>query len=530
MTSREYWRKRAIEREAFFTEHVGADLSLEIKRLYEKALPEIEKNIAALYGKFAGENVLTMAEARRLIRGKEFRQWRMSLLEYVKAAKFDSKILKELNTLAMRKRINRLEMLHAQTLQEIATLADKVDHKVESIFTRAYLDARYENLYDIQREVGLKTPPVAVDSAQVRQALLTPWSGKNYSQRIWRNAEKLATAIKETVVQAIHQGTSVQKLSQKLARRMEVGYSNAERLVRTELNYVMNRAAGDALRSADMEYYMFVATLDHRTTPRCRSLDGQVFPVEEMMQGENAPPMHVRCRSTIAASLGESLGRSKRVARDSDGRNIRVPEDMRYADWKKVYIDKSLSLKDWQDKRGRGKIIAPTGLKWSERFLSRDEVISGTNPKYSRGLKYQKNCSRCVPVCEMRFRGREGTARGAPIFHDTFARDNWNKVFKNAIIKKNLPGNGKESIIEEMIKWGDGSRSEICIFWDAIRSHVFMAENRNGIIHFFDPQTGELDVEYYFEQVMHGETIFFRIDNLEVDEKLIKECLEVETK
>lgn len=87
-----------------------------------------------------------------------------------------------------------------------------------------------------------------------------------------------------------------------MLRRMQVGYNNAERLIRTELNYVQTRAAADSIVSAEMGYYQFIAVMDNRTTPICQSLDGEIFPIIELSQGENAPPMHVCCRSTIASS------------------------------------------------------------------------------------------------------------------------------------------------------------------------------------------------------------------------------------
>lgn len=48
-----------------------------------------------------------------------------------------------------------------------------------------------------------------------------------------------------------------------------------------------------------------------------------------------------------------------RAARNKGGRNIRVPADMRYDDWKKVYIDRTLTLEGWQNQRERGKIKSP---------------------------------------------------------------------------------------------------------------------------------------------------------------------------
>ena len=114
MNTQEYWKRRTLEREQLWNDLVSRDLDRIIKFYYEQSLLKIQKDIAALYAQFAVENKLSMSEAKRLIRGSEFSQWRMTLQEYVKAAKNDSDILKELNTFAMRSRILRIEALHAR--------------------------------------------------------------------------------------------------------------------------------------------------------------------------------------------------------------------------------------------------------------------------------------------------------------------------------------------------------------------------------------------------------------------------------
>jgi len=110
---------------------------------------------------------------------------------------------------------------------------------------------------------------------------------------------------------------------------MDVAYTNAERLILTELNAVETRASADAMKAADFDYYQFAATLDRRTCPICGERDGEVYPLTAMNQGENAPPMHPRCRCTIVASM-EGVGRGQRAAS-----RTRVPADMSYRDWLK---------------------------------------------------------------------------------------------------------------------------------------------------------------------------------------------------
>ena len=284
---------------------------------------------------------------------------------------------------------------------------------------------------------------------------------------------------------------------------MKVGYNNAERLVRTELNFVQNKAAIDSIQTAGLEHYQFIAALDHRTCPRCGGIDGRI------------------CRCTIAATLGEGVSRrGKRAARDADGKRIKLDVNVTYEKWKARYIDKNAN-------------VTPAGnlpFKRQTHFSTSDENIVATNPNYNLSRAYQQNCQRCVPTYEMRMRGYDVVAK--PVYDlatDDFANSHWSDVFKNAIIEENLPGTGKEYIINQMLNWDDGARAEVYVEYinGADRyAHVFVAENRNGIVYFLDPQTGELDVEYYFDEVEKGLTKFFRIDDLEINEKYIAECCE----
>ena len=141
-------------------------------------------------------------------------------------------------------------------------------------------------------------------------------------------------------------------MSAAVERKMGAGIRNAERLVRTEMNFVQNYAARDSLTAAGLEEYEFIAVLDNRTTPRCQALDGTLHLLSEYSVGTNAPPMHPRCRSTISAVVEGS----KRVARDKSGKNIKVPAEMKYPDYKKIYLDQTMTLQQWKKSRNSGKI------------------------------------------------------------------------------------------------------------------------------------------------------------------------------
>ena len=336
MNNKTYWRRRAKQFEEEWTRRIESELEPELAKYYRESLSEIEKDIALLYAKFGKDNQLTYAEARKLIRGDEFGEWRMTLKEYVAAARTNSKILRELNTLAMRSRISRLEKLYTDALIELQDLGERSERVVTDFLTTAYKERYYHGVYDLAKSGQVTVPVAAVQPKNVEKVLASRWAGGNYSSRIWANTEKLSGVIKDTISAGLHRGLSVPKMAKLVEGKMNAGISNAERLVRTEMNFVQNHAARESLEAAGLDEYEFIAVLDSRTTPRCQSLDGTFHLLSEYSPGTNAPPMHPRCRSTISAVLGEKTG--TRIARNREGKNIQVPAEMTYAEYKEKYL------------------------------------------------------------------------------------------------------------------------------------------------------------------------------------------------
>ena len=351
MDSEAYWAKRSEEREAAWQLKSRETLEKELAAYYEASLDHIQRNIDALYGRFAKDNALPMEEARKLLTGKEYRTWRMSLEEYVAQIDAGDKMLeRELNTLAMRSRISRLDKLYSETLMELDGLGRKMRDRMDGFLGDAYKDNYYRGLYEIGH-VGKTLPAISqVDSKSVEAVLRTPWSGKNYSTRIWKNQKQLAQVIQDEVVASVHRGDDVRKISRRVADKMGVGLSNAQRLVRTELNYVHNQAALDSIRDAEMDYFRFVATLDSRTSEMCREHDGKIYPIDGADTGENIPPLHPRCRSIIVGSLGgRELKGQTRIAKGDEGKYIHVPAEMTYEDFQAVYVEKTQTVDEWKE-------------------------------------------------------------------------------------------------------------------------------------------------------------------------------------
>ena len=126
-------------------------------------------------------------------------------------------------------------------------------------------------------------------------------------------------------------------------------------IVRTSVNQVQNQAsqAVYAANSKVAPKYEYVATLDSKTSPICKRLDGRKF---EYNKGPT-PPQHFNCRSTTVpvvdyAGLKKQKGfedltpppKGKVVTRPTGEGTGRVPQDTQYGDWL-LGQDKKLKVK-----------------------------------------------------------------------------------------------------------------------------------------------------------------------------------------
>ena len=117
----------------------------------------------------------------------------------------------------------------------------------------------------------------------------------------------------------------------------------AERIIRTETTYISNAAEIESYKECGIDKYVFIATLDLRTSKQCREKDKKIFNVKDAETGVNLPPLHPYCRSTtIAYKDEETLNNLKRRARDPEtGKTYILPSNMNYQEWyDKFVVDK----------------------------------------------------------------------------------------------------------------------------------------------------------------------------------------------
>lgn len=349
MNNGEYWQKRfeLLEQAAH---QQGVQCYADIEKQYRQAQKQLEGQIAAWYQRFASNNGVTLAEAKRMLNAKELAELKWDVNQYIQYGQenaINGTWVKQLENASARFHISRLEALKLQTQQSIEVMFGNQLDSIDSTMRNVYKSGYYHTAYEIQKGVGVGWDFSALDDKQISKVINKPWAvdGKNFSERIWGNRQKLVNELNNTLTQNIILGKDPQKAIDEIARKMNTSKTNAGRLVMTEEAFFSSAAQKDCFTELDVEQFEIVATLDSHTSDICRGMDGKHFKMSEWKVGVTAPPFHVHCRSTTVPYFDDEFDAvGERAARDEEtGKTYFVPGNMTYKEWDKAFVqgDKS---------------------------------------------------------------------------------------------------------------------------------------------------------------------------------------------
>ncbi len=250
--------------------------------------------------------------------------------------------VKQLENASAKFHISKYEALKIQTQQSLESLFAKQAGITAEAMREIYQSGYYHTAFEIQKGFGVGWDISGIDQNQLEKVIAKPWAvdGKNFSERIWSNKQKLILEVHNELTQNIITGADPQKAIDAIAKKMSTSKYNAGRLVMTEEAYFSSAAQKDCFEDLDVEEYEVVATLDSHTSDICRSLDGKHFPMSEYKAGVTAPPFHVFCRSTTCPWFADDFGEvGERAARGEDGKTYYIPADMTYGEWEKTFVE-----------------------------------------------------------------------------------------------------------------------------------------------------------------------------------------------
>ena len=164
-------------------------------------------------------------------------------------------------------------------------------------------------------------------------------------------AASQADLFAKTVRNGLLTGESTDKIARRLKGRLRFGQRGSVRqmaqaggestsmanrqvmaLVRTSINQVANEASQQVYQANQdvTKRYRYVSTLDSKTSPICRALDGREF---EYGKGPK-PPQHFNCRSTTVPVIDyEALGFKPPAPGKRAAQGGMVPANQSYGQW-----------------------------------------------------------------------------------------------------------------------------------------------------------------------------------------------------
>ena len=340
-----YWEKR-FERLKQQQMGKAETVTAAMRREYIRALTSLRKEVLDWYYRYAEENEMSLADARKELDTRELRAFQLTLKEYIKLAMKNDLLQYYINMLdiaSIRARLDRSQELYIKTSRYVEELAKSQNLSMRSLLSEVYEDSVYKTAYEAQKLKGKFSTFKEVAKQDIETAVSKPWAsdGKDFSGRIWENKAQLMNTLQTEMTRFFLFGVGVVLLINRVQKRFNVSFSNARRLVETETAYIQEKAMLDTYNALDVEQYQILAVLDVKTSDICRHLDKKVFDRKDAKPGITMPPFHCYCRSTTIPYI-EGITDSQevtRAARDlSTGKTVFVEGDLHYEEWYNKYV------------------------------------------------------------------------------------------------------------------------------------------------------------------------------------------------
>lgn len=347
MKNKIYWAKRATQLLLENERNTNAYLN-RLNVLYKNTSKSIDNAVEKIFNTYKKD--FTADEAKAWLNEEiprfEYDKLKADLSD-IKDERYKKQALMRLNAPAYRFRITRLQQLKQAIMTELSKAADVQLQLSKDCYVDTLKYSYERTMFDIQQGVGFAFDFAKLPQSTVNRLLSAKWYGRNFSSRIWRNRGLVANQASKIIIEGVLSGQSIPQMSKAL---LEQTYTqnmyNATRLIRTEVNYFSNQGALLSYKEAELDKYEFCATLDLRTSKICGERDGNIYPLDSAVVGENYPPMHPYCRScAIPIIETEGLKRmDKRRMRNPETGKNEIVDNMNFADWRKKYVENSSKL------------------------------------------------------------------------------------------------------------------------------------------------------------------------------------------
>lgn len=251
-----YWAKRNLETSQKLTAKSEKDIEKQLIKYYRAAADDVVNQFVATYDKL----LLTLGEGKA-------------------------------PTPADLYKLDKYWQMQSQLQKELQKLGDKQYNLFFKQFTNQYLS--------IYNALALPSQDTfaTMDREAAEQLIQQVWcaDGKNWSQRIWKNTDKLQQTLNDRLLETVITGKPSAALRKTLMEDFNASYRNADRIVRTELAHIQTQAAQKRYQDYGIEYVQIWADEDERRCEVCGEHHQELIPVNGIMP----VPFHANCRCCI---------------------------------------------------------------------------------------------------------------------------------------------------------------------------------------------------------------------------------------
>ena len=302
--SQEYWEER--EKEALKqTRLTEEQFAAEIGKIYADMRREVNSRISNWYVRYADESGIDIAEAKKRVSKLDMEEYAELARKYVELARkeetralaFTDEANEQMKLYNLTMKVNRLENLKAQIGLELCGGFSQLEKKYGT-----FLNEQMMEEFDRQSGIlGMTTQRPEAIRRQAEAVVNGSFHNATFSERLWNQQDALKGELDRLLSRALIQGLNPRDVAPELRKKFGASEQAADLLMITELCRVQTEAQKMAFKEYGYEEYTFIC--NGGACEACEGLSGKHFKVSEMLAGQNAPPMHPRCRCSTAAYM-----------------------------------------------------------------------------------------------------------------------------------------------------------------------------------------------------------------------------------
>ena len=421
-----YWAARLALLDSEFVDSADR-LAMSLAVPYATAAQTFSDRVRNIYAGYQSAFDLTQKDAKELldkvVYDRTIAESLQKIAEDMPDGEDKTRILAEISAPAYRYRLQRAEQLAEQAKEVCNNIA-----RGEIDADRKFLQTETEKAYNITVDEALRGTPAdaildeilpepiqlrfnempkasepvqnftptedkgvldsfsLISTKHVSEITETDWKGRNFSDSVWNNTDKLAQEIKQVLIEGELTGKSEADMAAKIVERFEVGMHAARRVVRTESNYCTNQAELKGMKDAGFDEYEFIS-LGEEAEDVCRvcdDLDGQRFKIADAVVGVNCPPMHPFCRCKVTTPQQTEEDIQREIDERIDSWNI--PEGM--------------SLDEFIERVNNGELEEIRAEQNSAGENSLKMLTGGENSDIMNDIANETTLSRSIPITQ----------------------------------------------------------------------------------------------------------------------------------